>query len=283
MAAVREKGKEKSMYRLIAFDMDGTLLRSDKTISDNCLSAIREALDAGRQVAICTGRPIAETRPYYGILKDVRYYICECGAVIYDRMEQKVIRCHKLSPEAVRRILEVIPLEEMMPQPMIDGVSYVNAADVPRMRHFNMSVYQKLYEQVAVKADDVCRVALENISNIDKFNLYHTTVEGRARTRRRLADAPVDCTYSEISSLEVSVPGVTKGSGLLDLAAKLGIAAEETIGVGDAENDVPMIRSAGLGIAMSNGFDSARNAADVIAPDNDSDGCAWAIRRYLLG
>ena len=264
MAAVREKGKEKSMYRLIAFDMDGTLLRSDKTISDNCLSAIREALDAGRQVAICTGRPIAETRPYFGILKDVRYYICECGAVIYDRMEQ-------------------IPLEEMMPQPMINGVSYVNAADVPRMRHFNMSVYQKLYEQVAVKADDVCRVALENISNIDKFNLYHTTVEGRARTRRRLADAPVDCTYSEISSLEVSVPGVTKGSGLLDLAAKLGIAAEETIGVGDAENDVPMIRSAGLGIAMSNGFDSARNAADVIAPDNDSDGCAWAIRRYLLG
>lgn len=271
------------MYRLIAFDMDGTLLRSDKTISDNCLAAIQEAVDAGKSVAICTGRPVAETRPYDGVLKGVRYYICECGAVIYDRAEQRIIKCHKLSPEAIRQILDVIPLEEMMPQPMIDGVSYVNAADVPRMRHFNMSVYQKLYEQVAVKEEDVCALARAHMSDIDKFNLYHTTVEGRERTRRRLADAPVDCTYSEISSLEVSVPGVTKGSGLLDLAEMLGIPGEETIGVGDAENDVPMIKAAGLGIAMGNSSDSAKNAADAIVPDNDSDGCAYAIRHYLLG
>ena len=76
---------------------------------------------------------------------------------------------------------------------------------------------------------------------------------------------------------------MTKGTGLLALAAQLGIPAEETIAVGDADNDLPMLHAAGLAVAMGNANKNARAASDVTVADNDHGGCAEAIRRFLLG
>ena len=76
---------------------------------------------------------------------------------------------------------------------------------------------------------------------------------------------------------------MTKGTGLLALAAQLGISPEQTIAVGDADNDLPMLRAAGLGVAMGNANENARAAASVTVADNDHGGCAEAIRRFLLG
>ena len=76
---------------------------------------------------------------------------------------------------------------------------------------------------------------------------------------------------------------MTKGTGLLALADQLGIDAAATIAVGDADNDIDMLRAAGLGVAMGNANEGARAAADVVVADNDHDGCAEAIDRFLLG
>ena len=73
-----------------------------------------------------------------------------------------------------------------------------------------------------------------------------------------------------------------RGTGLLALAEKLGVAPEATIAVGDADNDLPMLRDAGLAVAMGNANQNARELADVVVADNDHGGCAEAIRRYLL-
>ena len=105
----------------------------------------------------------------------------------------------------------------------------------------------------------------------------------RAPARERLAGLPVELAESEDASLELSPAGADKGSGLLALAELLGIPRAATIAVGDAENDLPMLRAAGLGVAMGNATDAARAAANVVVADNDHDGCAEAIRRFLLG
>jgi len=271
-------------YQLIAFDMDGTLLTSDKRVTEACREAIADAVAAGKDVAICTGRPVAELRPYDQILQDVRYEICECGTLIYDRIDRKILLRHTLSPEVIPDILRIIPLEDIMPQAMIMGESYVNAKDVVRMPHFNMAVYASLYAEVATRKENVAEMIRQHPEGIEKINLYHASVEGRTRTRARIKamHLPVDCLDSEISTLEISPSGYSKGTGLEDLAHKLGIPIEQTIGVGDADNDVPLLQAAGLGLAMGNANEHAKAAADAVLPDCDHDGCAYAIRHYLL-
>lgn len=170
-----------------------------------------------------------------------------------------------------------------MLQVMVDGISYVEAADVKNMPHFQMAVYQPLYEATTACVDDVRAFAVAHAHEINKMNMYHATSEGRLRTQERLADLPLDFTYAENTSLEVTPLGISKGTGLADLCEVLGVSIEEAIGVGDAFNDVPMLEMAGLGVAMGNSNEAALKAADVVVGDNDHDGIAEVIGQYLLG
>ena len=269
-------------YQLIVFDMDGTLLRSDKTVSPAVLSAVREAVCAGKSVALGTGRPVTELFPYKTEFADFRYAVLESGALVYDLQEKTILLRRVLDPACIPAMLEAIPQEDIMPQAMCGGVSYINADDLPRMKHYYMGVYETLYETSATRVPDIRVFLREHADQIEKINLYHSTVEGRERTNTRLAGQHVERIYAETTSLEISPPGINKGSGLQDLCALLGIDASEAIAVGDADNDIPMLRAAGLGIAMGNANGHVLAAADVVVSDNDHDGCAEAIREYLL-
>ena len=106
----------------------------------------------------------------------------------------------------------------------------------------------------------------------------------RRAGKKLLADppCPVDCFTSSPEALEIVPPGVNKAAGLARVAEILSIPREETIAIGDGENDISMLRWAGLGIAMANAPDNVNAAADVIAPACDEDGAAWAMEKYLL-
>lgn len=270
------------MYKLIAFDMDGTLLRPDKTISEESKSAIHEAVEAGKIVAICSGRPVCELRPYEKDFADIRYLVSGCGSLIFDRREKKILARHTMNPDLVDRVLEVTTKEDMMPQVLQRGESHVQADDLENMPHFHMAIYIGLYHGAATPEKDIRAYIRENREDIEKINLYHATLDGRERTRARLSSLPLDLTDSEESSLEVSTPGIDKGTGLLDLARALSIDPSEVIAVGDAYNDLPMIRAAGLGLVMGNGADDVKPEGDAVLPDNEHEGAAYAIRHYLL-
>ena len=270
-------------YKLAAFDMDGTLLNSRKEIPASAALACKRAAAAGRIVALDTGRAVTELTLFPLTEMGIRYGSCACGTVIYD-FEDSLVLAKKTIPESlVPTIVEVSVLEDLMLQVMVDGISYVEAADVKRMEHFQMGVYRPLYEATTSYADDVRAFALEHADRINKMNLYHASPEGRARTLSRLSSLPLDFTFAETTSLEITPQGISKGTGLADLCSVLGISIAEAIGVGDAFNDVPMLKMAGLGVAMGNSNEAALEAADVVVADNDHDGIAEVIDRYLLG
>ena len=98
-----------------------------------------------------------------------------------------------------------------------------------------------------------------------------------------LSGVEVELARSETSSLEFSPAGVSKGSGLAELCHITGLPLEATIAVGDSDNDLPILERAGLAVAMGNARERVRQAAGAVVADNDHDGCAEAIRRFLLG
>ena len=114
------------------------------------------------------------------------------------------------------------------------------------------------------------------------MNLYHATAEGRERTRKRLAGLDLVLADAEKTALECSATGVTKGTGLLRLCEYLGVEPEETIAVGDADNDLNILETAGLAIAVGNANEHVKAVAAVVVNDCDHDGCAEAIDKYLL-
>ena len=118
---------------------------------------------------------------------------------------------------------------------------------------------------------------------IPKINLYFRTPEEREETRRRMEHLCFSMAYAEDASLEISPPGVNKGTGLLALRRILGVPKEDTAAIGDAENDLEMFREAGFTVAMRNAIGTVKEQADALTGDQDHNGVGQAVRMYFKG
>lgn len=270
-------------YQLIAFDMDGTLLDTGKRVLPSSTQAIDEAVAAGKDVAICSGRSPKMIELDHASFGRVRYAICCNGTVLYDLAEHRVLSVTSFSRDVIARAVDAVGDEDAMIDVFSGADMYCQVTDLARMDHYRMDIYQGLYDAASTPVEDVRAVLLDPATSVQKFIFHFADPASRAPARERLSGLPVELAESEDASLELSPAGADKGSGLIALAELLGIPRAATIAVGDAENDLPMLRAAGLGVAMGNATDAARAAADVVVSDNDHDGCAEAVRRFLLG
>lgn len=270
-------------YKLIAFDMDGTLLTSDNTISAPVQSALDQAIDAGKTVIICTGRSYRELMDYdQKEFKRIRYYICENGALVYDSIEQKVISRTCIPEELVLRILDLAEPEDVMVYLACEGQNMVNRKDALRMEYFRAERYKDIELRSAVLYEDIIQSYREHPVPVEKMNLYSATAALRDKFYARLKDLPLSIVFAEETGLELMSPNMSKAYGFLKLCDYLKIPIEETIAAGDSDNDVEMIKAAGLGIAMGNARLCVKEVSDAEVSDNDHDGCAEAIKQYLL-
>lgn len=270
-------------YELIAFDMDGTLLDSTKKVLPSSAAAIDKAVAAGKHVAICSGRaPIMIDLHRDELPASVRYAICASGASLYDLQAQKVIEDFPIPPATVTALLDACEGVDVGIEGFIGRDFYATHQFGENLADYGLGVYQPMYTAACVMVDNIRSTFLAPGARVTKINFHFATTADRDLYQARVQALPLELAYSEGASLEASPQGVDKGRGLLALAARLGIDAAATIGVGDADNDLAMLRGAGLGVAMGNANKNAVAAADVQVADNDHDGCAEAIHRYLL-
>lgn len=270
-------------YKLIAFDMDGTLLNSKKQISENTKKMIRRAAGAGKIVALSTGRGLAELYEHLEQVPEVRYLDCTSGAMVYDCWEKKVIARRAIAVRDMKKILEITRQEDVMLH-FLSTRSIVQKSKLEKMEEYHMGIYKPMFEAVADHYEDIYQFYADNPVPMEKCNIYHRTPEERTVTEEKIkaADMPIVMVYSEVTSLEITAQGVNKGAGLLALCSHLGIAPEETIAVGDADNDKEVLQAAGLAVAMGNASEHIKALADVVVADCDHDGCAQVIEKYLL-
>ena len=270
-------------YQLIAFDMDGTLLDSGKQILASSSAAIGEAAASGKTVAIASGRCPSMIAPYAAELPGVRYAICTSGASLYDIAEDTVLIERTFSQEVIDHVVDVVGDEDLMCEIFSGRGFFYPAADIDRMDRYHMGAYQETYRALGEPMESTWDVLVSGDLPLQKFNLHFARVEARERVLAELADAEVELARSETSSLEFSPAGVSKGSGLAELCRIAGLPLEATIAVGDSDNDLPILERAGLAVAMGNAGERVLRAAGAVVADNDHDGCAEAIRRFLLG
>ncbi len=272
-----------SKYRLIALDIDGTLLNSRKEIEPDNLKAVRRAAEAGVAVVFCTGRAVSELEEFYTLLPQIRYAVFCSGGGLYDMQKREAFSLRGIPREQAEEIMAAARPKDLMPQLVLADKDVIQASHIANLEHYHMGIYRPLYEKAMTLTPDIFAYFHGCRDDILKINLYHADPAERIRTRAQLEHLEIERVYSEVSSLECSALGVNKGTGLLRLCEALGIDRDASAAVGDAENDIPMLQMAGLGVAMGNGTENVKSAADRVVSDMDHGGCAEAISMILQG
>lgn len=270
-------------YDLIAFDMDGTILTSNQTVSVHVQEAIAKAKEKGKTVIICTGRAPKELTEYDKVeFENIRYYVCENGALIYDSQKEKVISARCIPEHLVRQVLEAAKKEDCMVVMACSGQNTLSEKDAVRMEYFHAERYKKLELLTGKLLEDIIESYMENPVPVEKINVYSASVEIRDRIMEHLKDLPITMVYAEETGFEVTQLHMSKAVGFTELCEYLKIPVERAIAVGDSDNDVEMLKVAGLSVAMGNAFDHVKEICHITVSDNDHDGCAEVIEKYLL-
>ena len=268
-------------YKLLALDMDGTLLTSNKRIAPRTKESLARLDAAGIPISYCSGRCFSELLDYPAELPFVRYGVLASGAVVYDFVARRTLAMHALDLDVLLQAMCIGAREETMVHVMSASVSVVRPADIPVMDRFGMGVYQGMFERICVRAEDLGAWAVAHPGEVVKVNFYHTSPEARDRTRERLVASglPLTLANAEQTSVECSALGVSKAQGLQTLADYVGCTMAEVVAVGDSDNDMAALEAVGLPVAMGNATDAIREVAHMVVADNDHDGIAQAVSR----
>lgn len=269
-------------YQLIAVDMDGTLLNSKKEITARSAAAVCEALARGYHVAIATGRCYSQIQRYLARFPQMRYAITSSGAAIADRVDDRIVRSSDLPAQTAARLVEASLASDVFPILFADGHALYRPDLLDEMEKYDLVIYRSTIADACTPTPNLERQFLNAPHPVEKIDLYFASPAERAAYLARVGAADAQITPCDYAGLEINASGVDKGTGLAALCEYLHIPLSDAIAIGDAENDVSMLRTAGLAVAMGNALDAVKAEADVIAPDCDHDGVADVIERYLL-
>lgn len=266
------------MYKLIALDMDGTLLKEDKTISKANFDAIQTAKAKGIKVILATGRPMKGIQKYLkelNLTDDGDYAVAFNGAVVQGTKHGNVIVKDLMNLEDLKYLYDIskklqVNIHALTPDEVI----------TPKISKY--SIREATLNDIPLKEID--------FSNIDPNTLIVKTmfIDEKEVLDRVVENLPKEIyeKYTVVRSepffLEFLNKTVNKGTGVQLLAKSLGINQDEIICVGDAGNDIHMIEYAGLGVAMGNAYPEIKNIADYITKSNEEDGVAHVINKFIL-
>lgn len=236
-----------SKFKLIALDLDGTLLNSKREISSQNLHWIQKAEEAGLIVAFATGRGRDSSKPYWDVVSPTAPMIMANGAEVWKNHDELLSR-FELPPAAVSELIALAKDH---------AVHYWTLGNC---------------EEDPSSTEDGCL----------KVGMYHHDPEVIAQLRERVAAiGDFEISSSASDNVEVNRRGVTKAAGLAEVTALLGIKPREVVAIGDNINDLSMIEWAGYGVAMENAVEIVKDVADHVTGSNDEDGVAQLIQSIL--
>ncbi len=267
------------MYKLIALDMDGTLLTTDKKVSERTEAAIKAAEAKGVKIVLASGRPLLGLNRYLEeleLLKGEDYVLSFNGGLVQNTKTEEIVSKVSLKGADLKYIYEISKELNIN----IHAFSAKDGLVTPKNSKYTE------YE-AEINGIDI------NIKDFDEIEDEEDIIKVMMIDPQEILDPAIEKLPSEIYDkysvfksspffLEFTHKEVDKGLGLKKLGEYLGIKKEEIIACGDAGNDLSMVKYAGLGVAMDNATSEVKEAADFITASNDEDGIAKVIERFIL-
>lgn len=269
----------KMKYKYLAVDLDGTLTLPDKSVSEKNIEYIMRAQNAGVSVILASGRPligiehVAETLNLYGTNS---YILAYNGGQIVDLASGEDIIKKLIPMRCVHQICDLINRFDVVPLTYNDiGViaerddteyvkkeSYNNSVPIIKVKSLEKEITNPVVKFMTVGDPEQVRKAMEYL--------------------KKEVDGQLNIFCSEPYFMEITPLGIEKATSLEFLLSRLGSSREELIAIGDGFNDIPMLKYAGLGIAMGNAYDEVKKISDAVTLTNEEDGVAASIEEYIL-
>lgn len=270
--------------KLVAMDLDNTLLDSDKQISEHTREVLQAAAEKGVEIVPATGRIFKAIPDFLRDMEGVYYALCCNGATVYDKIKEEIIYTNHLQADTVLKLFDVLEKYHCTQDIYQNGQGYME----PRfLRHLDEYKIEgpilDLVLRTRKEVEDLREYIRVNPLGIEKVCSFFDDMEVRETVRQELRELGIANVASSLpNNIEINQFGCDKGDGLTHLAEYLGLSMDQVMACGDAENDLKMIEAAGFGVVMENGAPELKEIADFVTKTNNQDGVAYAIEKYVL-
>lgn len=274
----------KNRIKLIALDLDGTIIRNGNTLSDKSVEVINKAASENIVMAVCTGRVMGEVPEAVKKIKGIQYFITSNGASISDN-RMNVIYNDTIPANTALKIIDILRDYNCLIDLYINGCGYIQKSDAENLEKYNIeSGFIPVLKTSRILVENICEFYNNVKSEAEKINLFFADLQERSEAISRLNQLipPPKITYSMENNLEINSHTCCKGQGIHFLSSKLGIDMSEIMTIGDSNNDISMLEPTGFSVAMGNAPSNVKQTAVYVTETCENDGAALAIEKYAL-
>ncbi len=274
--------KNKRVIKLIALDLDGTIISNSTNISEKCIEAIDYAEKNGITVAVCTGRVMGEIPDKIKKVESIKYYITSGGSSII-KGNKPPLYSNTIDFDTAEKILKILSEYDCLIDLYIDGNGYMQKSDLKKLAHYNVNDgFDNILHSARYYVDDIM-IYFNNIKpRLEKINLFFADKKerGEAMYRIGMLDPSPKIAHSMEYNLEITSSTSCKGQALEYLSRIVGANMSEVMAIGDSNNDISMLKLAGISVAMGNASETVKNTAKYTTDTCENNGAAKAIHRY---
>ncbi|MTI69572.1 MAG: HAD family phosphatase [Firmicutes bacterium] len=271
-------------YKLIAIDMDGTLLNSKERVSEKNKKALKVATEKGIQVVISTGRIFTSARYYAKLLGVITPIIACNGGLVSEYHRKNVLLENPMDTESCKNVINVLEENDMYYHFYGKEDFYTRELNHNSLKYHNWNKKQKPGDRINIEIlDKPLEFVNKNKPKLFKFVTMENDKEKLEKVEQILKEnKDLEVVSSWKGSLDIMKKGVSKGRALKELCNSFNIDRKEVIAIGDNYNDLSMINFAGTGVAMGNGEEDVKKKAQIITDTNDNDGVSKVLKDLVF-
>ncbi|MBQ2455416.1 MAG: Cof-type HAD-IIB family hydrolase [Firmicutes bacterium] len=277
---------DKKKIRLLAFDLDGTLLDPTSHVTQRTRDALVRASEAGYVLALATGRVYTSFPSDIAEIPVLDYAVSSNGAHIVDLKTGSTVYESLIPEAAVRRIMGVLTAPDIMTEVFFDHNAYMSRHCAEHFEEYGILTDKRKNYMLTTRrqVEDIGQLLEEHIAGLENLKLDFGDYDRQLAVSAELAKDPdltVVCYQHLGLGVEISGSATSKASALRELCSMLGFTADDMMVFGDSNNDVHMMEAAGVSVAMGNATDNVKEIADIVCPSNEEDGIVDIIDELL--
>lgn len=289
------------MYKLVAIDLDGTMLNQYGVVTQETKEAIQKAQESGMEVIIASGRPIDSIKTIAKEIKSEKYFISGNGAIIYDIANDKIIYENTLKKQKALDIIKICEEnsiyyniyteKEILAKSLQCNVLYYHKENAYKEEEnkTHINIVENVYDYIAQRDEKIVKITIcdnnqsifnsimRKLKEVDEIEVLDVSHMSRKMIRQGTEEIPIEYFYTEISAKNVD-----KWNAIESLKEKMNIQTEEIVAIGDNINDKKMLENAGLGIAMGQSHPMIKECANQTTASNIENGVASALISIIL-